>query len=158
MSMDVKSVLWFETMQVSSCFARDTATCPQTIRDNPDSSDNPTKPGPESHSHWWLMHRQQITYCIQPMVQIKAATELCKLKCKAGLRSTLMKSHIKPNRESVCAEGNKREAKPTGSSASYLVPLSSFSPLSLPWPSLPLQFPPISLCDVLLPLFSCLSL
>lgn len=57
------------------------------------------------------------------MVWIKAATKLCKLKCKAGLSTTMMKSHIKPNRESVCTGGNESEAKPTGSSASYLVPL-----------------------------------
>lgn len=125
--------------------------------DNPDSSVSTTKCGPESHSHWWATHKQQITYCIQPMVRIKAATKLCKLKCKAGLSTTLMKSHVKPNRESMCTGGNKSEAKPTGSAASYLVPLSSFSPLSLPCPSLRMQFPPISLCDLLFSLFSCLS-
>lgn len=54
-----------------------------------------------------------------------------------------MKSHIKPSRESMCTGGNESEAKPTGSSASYLVPLPSFSPLSLPCLSLPTQFPPI---------------
>lgn len=72
------------------------------------------------------MHKQRMTYCTQPPVWTKTASEIPKLKCKAGLSTTLMKSHIKPSRESVCTGGNESEAKPTGSSASYLVPLPSF--------------------------------
>lgn len=72
------------------------------------------------------MHKQRMTYCTQPPVWTKTASEIPKLKCKAGLSTTLMKSHIKPSRESVCTGGNESEAKPAGSSASYLVPLPSF--------------------------------
>lgn len=61
---------------------------------------------------WQTVHKLPVT-----------ASKIRKLKCKAGLSSTLMKSHIKPSRESVCAGGNKSEARPTGSSASYLVSL-----------------------------------
>lgn len=92
-------------------------------------------------------------YCIQPLVWTKTASKIRKLKCKAGLSTTLMKSHIKPSRESMCTGGNENEAKPTGSSAFYLVSLPSFSPLSLPCLSLPMQFPPISLPDLLFPPF-----
>lgn len=101
------------------------------------------------------MHKQRMTYCTQPPVWTKTASEIPKLKCKAGLSTTLMKSHIKPSRESVCTGGNESEAKPTGSSASYLVPLPFFfSPLSLPCLSLPTQFPPLSLPVPHSPLFT----
>lgn len=64
------------------------------------------------------LHKQRMSYSTQPPV---TAREICKLKCKAGLSTTLVKSHIKSNRESVCTGGNESEAKPRGSSASYLV-------------------------------------
>lgn len=61
---------------------------------------------------WQTVHKLPVT-----------ASKICKLKCKADLSSTLMKSHIKPSGESARAGGNESEAKPTGSSASYLVSL-----------------------------------
>lgn len=88
------------------------------------------------------LHKQRMSYSTQPPV---TAREICKLKCKAGLSTTLVKSHIKSNRESVCAGGNESEAKPRGSSASYLVSPLFFTALSLPRLSLPTQFPPISI-------------
>lgn len=42
-----------------------------------------------------------------------------------------MKSHIKPSGESVCTGGNKNEARPTGNTDFYLIPLPSFPLLSL---------------------------
>lgn len=65
--------------------------------------------------------------CIQPPVWTKTANKIRKLKCKAGLSTTLMKSHIKPSRESMCTGGNESEAKPTG----VLPPISSPFPLFL---------------------------
>lgn len=67
-----------------------------------------------------------MTHCIPPQVWTKTASKICKLKCKAGLSTTLMKSHIKPSRESMCTGGNESETKPTGSSASYLIPFPLF--------------------------------
>lgn len=61
---------------------------------------------------WQTVHKLPVT-----------ASKICKLKCKADLSSTLMKSHIKPSGESARAGGDESEAKPTGSSASYLVSL-----------------------------------
>lgn len=94
------------------------------------------------------MHKQRMTYCTQPPVWTKTASEIPKLKCKAGLSTTLMKSHIKPSRESVCTGGNESEAKPTGSSASYLVPLPSFFSTIITLPVTPhaisSSFPPCS--------------
>lgn len=92
------------------------------------------------------MYKQWMPYYTQPPVRTKTACKIHKLKCKAGLSTTLMKSRIKPSRESMCTGGNESEAKQTGSSASYLAPpLPSPSPLSLPCLSLPTPFPPISL-------------
>lgn len=70
---------------------------------------------------WQTVHKLPVT-----------ASKIRKLKCKAVLSSTLMKSHIKPSRESVCAGGNESEAKPTGSSASYLVSLSCTTIITSP--------------------------
>lgn len=71
----------------------------------------------------------QSAHYVQPPVWTTSARKKCKLKCKAGLHRTLMKSHIKPCREWMCTGGAESEAKSTGSSASSTVSLPL--PLSL---------------------------